>query len=73
MWNPFRSKKLKPVIPSKITPTAEGGEKNDPNYIKEMQLAKIRSAKAIAEINMLHENLAANTLHNLRGSSHVTD
>lgn len=73
MWNPFRSVKLQPVIPSTDTQPAIGPETTDPAYVAEMERFKLRSLLARTQITMVHETLAERSLLHMRGRSICSD
>ena len=73
MWNPFRSVKLQPVIPSSDVKPAPGPETTDPVYKAEVERAQLRSLLAKTQISMIHEALAERALCHIRGGSICPD
>lgn len=73
MWNPFRSVKLQPVLPSTDVKPAVGTETTDPVYKSEVERAQLRSLLARTQISMLHETLATKALCQIRGGSICPD
>ena len=73
MWNPFRSVKLEPVLPSTDTKPAVGTETTDPVYKAEVERAQLRSLLARTQISMIHESLATQALCHIRGGSTCHD
>lgn len=69
MWNPFRSVKLEPVVPSQDVKPAVGPETTDPAYVAEVERSKLRSLLALTQISMIHETLAERSLHHMRGGN----
>lgn len=69
MWNPFRSVKLEPVIPSQDVKAAIGPETTDPAYVAEVERSKMRSLLARTQITMIHEMLAERSLFHMRGGT----
>ena len=69
MWNPFRSVKLEPVVPSQEVKAAIGPEKTDPAYVAEVERSKMRSLLARTQITMIHETLAERSLFHMRGGT----
>ena len=73
MWNPFRSVKLKPVLPVTDVKPAVGPETEDPVYRAEVERAQLRSLLARTQISMIHETLATRALCHIRGGSTCPD
>lgn len=73
MWNPFRSVKLQPVLPSTDVKPAVGTETTDPVYKAEVERAQLRSLLARTQISMLHETLVTKALCQIRGGSICPD
>lgn len=69
MWNPFRSVKLEPVVPSQEVKAAVGPETTDPAYVAEVERSKMRSLLARTQITMIHETLAERSLFHMRGGT----
>lgn len=73
MWNPFRSVKLQPVVPSTNVEPASGPETTDPVYKAEVDRAKQRSLLARTQISIIHEALAERALSHIRGGNICPD
>lgn len=69
MWNPFRTVRLTPVIPSQDVKPALDEETTNDVYKAEVERAKLRSLLARTQISMIHEGLAARALCSIRGGS----
>ena len=73
MWNPFRSVKLQPVIPSSDVKPAPGPETTDPVHKAEVERAQLRSLLARTQISIIHEALAERALSHIRGGNICPD
>ena len=73
MWNPFRSVKLKPIVPSSNIQPAVGPETTDPEYRNQVETAQLRSLSARTQISMIHEHLASQALVHIRGGKICPD